>query len=128
MVAGTLVFRGNWEFGWGFLLLGFLSGAVIGLRFHREEFLGGYTALRRRMVRLGHICFVALGILNVVFALSPVTDSRAGRVASVGFIVGATGLTTLRFLTAWREGFSRPFFTPGGALVHGVRRHLLSGG
>src|SRR2546423_14898252 len=110
MLAGTLVFRGNWAFGWGFLLLGFLSGAVIGLRFHREEFLGGYTALRRRMVRLGHICFVALGILNVVFALSPVTDSGAGRVASVALIVGAIAMTTLCFLTAWRGGIWGPVF------------------
>ena len=34
--------------------VGVVSGATIGLFFHREAFLGGYDTWRRRLVRLGH--------------------------------------------------------------------------
>ena len=51
----------NWTAGWGLILAAFLVGAVIGLRTHRDEFLGGYASFRRRMVRLGHIALACWG-------------------------------------------------------------------
>jgi hypothetical protein len=56
--------------GWVLVLLGLASGLFLGLGFHLDHFLGGYTSLRRRLVRLGHIALVALGALNVLWALS----------------------------------------------------------
>src|SRR4051794_35973183 len=81
----------NWSFGWVWILLGFLSGAAIGLRFHREDFLGGYTSFRRRIVRLGHISLVALGMLNLLFATSPwpAPGSVQSNIASMCFVAGA---------------------------------------
>ena len=52
---------------WIGVLAGFVSGALIGLKFHREDWLGGYTSHRRRMLRLGHISFFGLAVINVMF-------------------------------------------------------------
>jgi len=60
----------NEAFGWLWIGLGFGSGALLGLGFAREDFLGGYSAWPRRLVRLGHISLVALGALNILFAFS----------------------------------------------------------
>ena len=46
---------------WVAILVGLLSGTVIGQFFHREEWLGGYHSWRRRMVRLGHVAFLGTG-------------------------------------------------------------------
>ena len=61
----------NWQFGWWLVLLAFVTGAGLGLFFHRDDFLGGYNSFRRRIVRLGHIALAALGMLNVIFSYSP---------------------------------------------------------
>src|SRR5688500_11249151 len=61
----------NWTFGWALVLSAFVTGAGIGLAFHRDDFLGGYGSFRRRVVRLGHIAQAALGMLNVLYSLSP---------------------------------------------------------
>src|SRR5258705_12701826 len=61
----------NWTVGWSLILVAFIVGAILGLRTHRDDFLGGYTSYRRRMVRLGHIALAALGGMNVLFSLSP---------------------------------------------------------
>src|SRR5688500_9360107 len=58
----------NEAFGWFWILVGFISGMVMGLRFAHEDWLGGYQSHARRMLRLGHISFVGLGVLNILFA------------------------------------------------------------
>ena len=123
----SLAAPANWAFGWGWILVGFLSGAVIGMGFHREEFLGGYASLRRRLVRLGHICFVALGVLNLLFALSPLHQTGATNVASVAWIVGAVLMPAVCFLSAWRERFRALFFLPVLALMAGAVLTLVGG-
>ena len=55
----------NWYFGWISMLCAFGTGALIGLFFYRDEFLGGYASFRRRILRLGHIAQAALGMMNV---------------------------------------------------------------
>ena len=60
----------NWYAGWSLLLAAFATGAVIGLGFAREEFMGGYNSWRRRLTRLGHIALAALGMLNMIFGLA----------------------------------------------------------
>ena len=53
---------------WLGILAGALAGAVMGLMFHRDDWLGGYSSWRRRMLRLGHIAFFGIGLLNLAFA------------------------------------------------------------
>src|SRR4051812_31823522 len=57
-------------FGWFWIALGFATGAALGMGFRRDDFLGGYSAWPRRLLRLGHIAMVALGALNLLFAQS----------------------------------------------------------
>ena len=104
----------NWQFGWSLILAGFLSGAVIGLGFHREGFLGGYGAFRRRLLRLGHIALVALGVLNLLFSFSPLPslDPRAVWLASQALIFGSLTMPLVCFLAAWRAEFRFFFCVP----------------
>ena len=118
----------NWTFGWALVASAFATGAMVGLFFHREEFLGGYASLRRRLVRLGHIAQAALGMMNVLFSVStPNTDSMAVRVASWGFIVGGLTMPLVCFLAAWKPLFRHLFFVPVVALFIGVIQTLRNG-
>jgi len=115
--------RFNLLVGWTSMVAGATSGAAIGLFFHNESWMGGYGSFRRRMVRLGHIAFFGLGIVNVLFALSlaaiPVPPSY-GRFASSGFAVAVVTMPACCFLTAWREGFRHCFPIPVLAVLCGL--------
>ncbi len=74
----------NELFGWISVLAGVALGLYMGAKFQREDWLGGYGAFSRRMVRLAHVALVAIGILNIQFAestarllLSPVLETAA---------------------------------------------------
>ena len=110
----AVIWSANFRGGWALVLAGFLSGAILGLGFHRESFLGGYASLRRRMLRLGHIALVALGALNVLFAISvPVaTDRWPAEVASRGLFSGAVLMPAVCFLTAWKQPGRHLFVVP----------------
>ena len=109
----------NWFAGWSMLLAAFLTGAVLGCFFHRPDFLGGYDAFRRRVLRLGHIALAALGMVNVLFSLSPwpLLESRFGPAASWAWIVGGIAMPTVCFLTAWKPRFGALFFIPVTSLT-----------
>jgi hypothetical protein len=111
----------NFNAGWWLILLAFVSGALIGTGFHREDFLGGYNSFRRRLLRLGHIALAALGALNVVFGLCPVPNGRAlaGLPGSL-LLAGAIAMPLVCFLTAWRQPFRRLFFIPVALLMGAV--------
>lgn len=55
---------------WLWILLGFVSGMVLGLFFRGEQWLGGYASFKRRLYRLGHISFFGLGVVNLMFWLT----------------------------------------------------------
>ena len=40
----------NVALAWLWVLLGFISGMLLGLNFHRENWLGGYASQRRRFI------------------------------------------------------------------------------
>lgn len=113
--------------GWSLILCGFLSGALLGLFFHRANFWGGYASFRRRIVRLGHIAFVALGMLNILFALSPVPmeSAQAANTVTICLALGGLCMPLICFLTAWRERFRHLFFVPVVLLSAAVVTILL---
>jgi hypothetical protein len=120
----------NFVVGWVAILTGILSGAIIGLFFHQEEWLGGYGSYRRRMTRLGHISFFGLGFINVLFALSTTTVRVSDpylRIASLALIVGVIAMPTCCFLTAWRRSFRHLFPLPVLAALIGIVSFLLGG-
>ncbi len=119
----------NWYFGWGLILSGFVTGAWLGLFFDRESFLGGYASFRRRIVRLGHIAQIALGMLNLLYSLSPhpaVAGWQAGA-ASWCFVAGGILMPLVCFLTGWRQGFRHLFFMPVSTLFLAVLFTLRGG-
>lgn len=96
----------------------FVTGAFIGLSFHREDFWGGYASFRRRIVRLGHIALAALGMLNLLYAFSPWPDPSRWTAAPAGvlWIVGGVAMPVVCFLSGWKKKFRHAFFVPVTAL------------
>ena len=109
----------NWYFGWGLILVAFVTGAIIGVFFYTEDFLGGYASFRRRILRLGHISLAALGMINILYSQSSMAAEPSLRttIASVGFVVGGLTMPAVCFLSAWRVGIRRLFFIPVVALI-----------
>ncbi len=109
--------------GWLGMLAGVLCGAILGLFFHREDWMGGYASHRRRLTRLGHISFFGLGFLNLIFAATASLLNLHGSslsIASVGLIVAAITMPICCFLTAWRKPLRHLFPIPVLAAATGI--------
>jgi hypothetical protein len=109
--------------GWAGMLAGVLSGAIVGLFFHREDWMGGYASHRRRLTRLGHISFFGLGILNLLFAVTAEPLHLAARslsIASIGLMTAAITMPICCFLTAWKKPFRHLFPIPVVAATVGI--------
>ncbi|HEU5400382.1 MAG TPA: hypothetical protein VFU86_03440 [Terriglobales bacterium] len=109
--------------GWVGILAGVLAGAIIGLFFHRDDWMGGYGTYSRRLVRLGHISFFGLGFINLIFAATaaqlqlPFTYLQ---VASVSLLVAAITMPVVCFLSAWRKPIRHFFPIPVVAATVGL--------
>lgn len=118
----------NEAFGWLWVTLGFASGAILGLFFHRGDWLGGYDSFRRRLVRLGHISFLGLGILNILFAQSlprasiPPFDREVG---SWAMLIGGVSMPLCCGLTAYAPRAKPLFVVPVASLVVGAWTMLV---
>jgi hypothetical protein len=114
--------------GWVGMLGGVVSGALIGLFFHNDTWMGGYGSFRRRLMRLGHISFFGLGFLNLLFALSADKLNLAAPylpVASTALVVGAVTMPVCCFLSAWRKPFRHLFPVPVTAVLVGIVSLLM---
>lgn len=118
----------NLLMGWVGMLAGVLSGSMIGLFFHRQDWLGGYSSFRRRLVRLGHIAFFGLGFINVMFALTamalPIPPTNL-RLTSASLLVGALTMPLCCFLAAWRTAFRHLFPIPVASVLVGIGSLLV---
>jgi hypothetical protein len=88
---------------WVGILLGFLSGLVLGLFFRREDWLGGYASLQRRLYRLAHISLFGLGAVNLLFYFTAQefpAGMAGGSISSWSFIVGAATMPVCCLLMA----------------------------
>ena len=108
--------------GWIGILVGFATGTLQGLGFHREDFMGGYASWRRRMTRLGHISCFGLGFVNLAYAFTV----RSLGLASISpwpstlFIVGAITMPLTCYLSAFRQPWRHLFFLPVISLLAGA--------
>lgn len=111
----------NNVFGWLWITVGFIGGMILGMKFRDDNWLGGYSTFPRRLVRLGHISFIGLGFVNILFAHSSVNlpVSQVFSVASVLFIVGGTAMPASCFLVAWRRKWFYVFSIPVISLILG---------
>lgn len=109
--------------GWTGMLAGVMSGAVIGLFFHREEWMGGYQSYRRRLTRLGHISFFGLGFVNFMFAfthhLARLEEGYA-QAAATGLVLAAVTMPACCFLSAWRKPLRHFFPIPVAGALTGI--------
>jgi hypothetical protein len=114
--------------GWMGFLAGAVTGALMGLFFHRENWLGGYGSFPRRMIRLGHIACFGLGLINILFALTAATVPAATSlsIASSLLVAGMITMPLTCFLTAWRKPFRHLFFIPAGSTLGGIAGLLAS--
>ena len=116
--------------GWLGMLSGVLSGAVLGLFFHREDWMGGYSSYRRRLARLGHIAFFGLGFLNLIFAATVAQLPLTGQditIASWALILGAATMPLCCFLSAWRKPLRHLFPIPVLSVTTGLLTILIGG-
>ena len=116
----------NLHAAWAGLLLGCVAGAVPGLFFHREGWLGGYGSWRRRMIRLAHISLFGIGFLNLGFALSVrALELRSGVVLpSRLLLLGAVTMPLVCYLSAIDQRWRALFFVPASAVTLGVALFL----
>ncbi len=97
--------------GWGLFLAGITGGMILGLwafegPMAAPERFADYAGLPRRLLRLGHIAAMALGLTNIFFGfeLPNLSLSRGPlEVASLSMIVGATLMPTVLTLAAFSE-------------------------
>ncbi len=111
---------------WLWIVLGFVSGALLGLKFQREDWLGGYASHQRRLYRLGHISFFGLAVINLlfVFTLQQLTNNGAclspvARLASFAFAVGAVTMPICCAVAAHNQGARTIFTIPVISLLIG---------
>lgn len=102
---------------WIGFALGCLSGAVPGLFFHREDWLGGYTAWPRRLLRLAHIAFFGIGFLNLGLGLTGQALDLTAPAASILMIVGAVTMPAVCYASAFKPIFRHLFFIPAGSVL-----------
>ena len=113
---------------WSGILLGFLSGMVQGMCFHRENWLGGYASLKRRMYRLGHISFFGLGAVNLFFWLTATSSNLSSGIASIvswAFIVGAVTMPLCCVVMAHFPKLHLIFAVPVISLIAGGALTLM---
>ena len=104
---------------WVGIALGLASGTVQGLFFAREGWLGGYASWPRRMLRLGHISFFGIALLNLAYAntLHLIGAGPASPVVSALLVAGAVTMPAVCFLAAWRKPLRHLFCVPVLSLV-----------
>lgn len=93
----------NRTVGWWSLATGIAVGLVIGLwsfdgPMATPAWVGEYTDTSRRLIRLGHIAFIGLGMLNILLASELARTSltpRAARLASSLMVIGNIWLPVL---------------------------------
>lgn len=108
---------------------GVASGAFAGLFFHEEGYAGGYQSWRRRMMRLGHISFFGIGLLNLCLAATSLFPGW-GDVppwAATSLASAIVLMPAVCFLSAWRMGFRRLFALPVLAVLAGIGGVIYAG-
>ena len=113
---------------WSGILLGFLTGMMLGMFFHREDWLGGYASFRRRMYRLGHISLFGLGAVNLLFYLTAQTLpalSPVAQMASWTFLLGAVSMPLCCVVMAHFPKLHMLFAVPVLSLITGGIMTLL---
>ena len=113
---------------WVGVLVGIVSGAMMGLLFHRDDWLGGYNSWPRRMLRLGHISFFGIAFLNFAYAATLVVAAKSLHAwASPMLIAGAILMPAVCALAAWKKPLRHLFPLPVICLTGAVTLIVWTG-
>ncbi len=113
----------NLIFAWFWILTGLVAGAMQGIGFHRDDWMGGYDSWRRRLTRLGHIAFLGTAMINLAFAFTlRIFNLEGPMLPWVGWllILGAASMPVVCYLAAWRKSLRNLFVVPVLSLIGGV--------
>jgi hypothetical protein len=107
---------------WACIAAGAVSGTVSGLFFHDRAWLGGYGSWRRRLLRLGHISFFGIGLLNLAYAVTLHVIGWPAPPVGVSWALAAAGglMPGVCYLAAWRMPLRHLFALPVGCVLLGV--------
>jgi len=107
---------------WVGMLFGGIMGAIQGLFFHKEQWLGGYGSWNRRMTRLGHISLFGIAFINIgfVFTVDILEITQEVSIPSTLFIVGAIGMPMICYLSALKKEVRHLFFIPALSIIAGI--------
>ncbi len=114
--AGNL----NIVFGWCWLNLGIIMGLTIGMWAEGETWLGGYTSVPRRLLRLSHIAFIALSMINILYGLTIERSGISGQLVTAGswaMVAGAVGIPVVSMLAAFHRPIKYVFPLPALAVL-----------
>ena len=116
----------NLQAAWIGILLGAVLGGLQGLFFHRDGWLGGYGSWPRRMLRLGHISFFGLALINLALSLTATSlglDSGLWWPSRL-FLLGAIAMPTICYLSAFHKPFRHLFPIPVLSVIVGTALFL----
>ena len=105
----------NIKFGWSWLFIGILVAMWMGLFAFKDGWLGGYTSLPRRFLRLSHVAFMALSLTNVLYGLcidSANLSERFKKAGSYLMIIAAVFMPTICLLSMYKACFQMFFCIP----------------
>ena len=114
MISGEI----NILFGWAWMCVGFISGMTLGMWAEGEKWLGGYASITRRYLRLGHVAFIALSIINILYGRELGSAGLPFCVKTIGsplMIFGAAGVPIACIFTAFYR--KAKYFLPLPALA-----------
>jgi hypothetical protein len=77
------------------MCVGLLAGMLLGLRAEGENWLGGYASVARRYLRLAHVAFIALSLINILYGKELGTINLPDYLKNIGstlMIFGAAGV------------------------------------
>lgn len=121
----------NIVFGWVWMNMGFITGLLMGLK--AEQFglntlkegptwLDGYSSVPRRLIRLGHVAFIMLPVLNILFGqyIDATPLSMTWKlVGSYAMIFGGVGVPILCFAAAFYRPVKILLGLPASAVLIG---------
>ena len=118
--------RRNVVFGWVWLLGGLILGAIMGMWSFGGPLaspFGDYTSLPRRLVRLGHVAFMALPMLNILYGYEidkVKLTKNMKKFGSVSIILGAILMPLLLISAAFYEPIKYLTMLPAFLIIFSV--------
>ena len=113
----------NVLFGWSWMCVGLLAGMILGLRAEGENWLGGYASVARRYLRLAHVAFIALSIINILYGKELGTTNLPDYLKNIGstlMIFGAAGVPITCISAAFVRKTKYFLPVPASAVLIGV--------